>query len=114
MILGQYDENLGKYEIVEGLTKKDCIAYPSELYEEGMKTTTNSAAATDFTTLEMENAGNGDKGMQPPEAPVEEIPSDDGTAEIPDAAPDEISEEEPSEEGSVSSSDMGSRVWRIP
>ena len=75
-----------------------------------MKTTTNSAAATDFTTLEMENAGNGDKGMQPPEAPVEEIPSDDGTAEIPDAAPDEISEEEPSEEGSVSSSDMGSSM----
>ena len=110
VILGQYDENLGEYEIVEGLTKKDCIAYPSELYEEGMKTTTNSAAATDFTTLEMENAGNGDKGMQPPEAPVEEIPSDDGTAEIPDAAPDEISEEEPSEEGSVSSSDMGSSM----
>ena len=110
VILGQYDENLGEYEIVEGLTKKDCIAYPSELYEEGMKTTTNSAAATDFTTLEMENAGNGDKGMQPPEAPVEEIPSDDGTAEIPDAAPDEISEKEPSEEGSVSSSDMGSSM----
>lgn len=110
VILGQYDENLGEYEIVEGLTKKDCIAYPSELYEEGMKTTTNSAAATDFTTLEMENAGNEDKGMQPPEAPVEEIPSDDGTAEIPDAAPDEISEEEPSEEGSVSSSDMGSSM----
>lgn len=110
VILGQYDENLGEYEIVEGLTKKDCIAYPSELYEEGMKTTTNSAAATDFTTLEMENAGNGDEGMQPPEAPVEEIPSDDGTAEIPDAAPDEISEEEPSEEGSVSSSDMGSSM----
>lgn len=110
VILGQYDENLGEYEIVEGLTKKDCIAYPSELYEEGMKTTTNSAAATDFTTLEMENAGNGDEEMQPPEAPVEEIPSDDGTAEIPDAAPDEISEEEPSEEGSVSSSDMGSSM----
>lgn len=109
VILGQYDENLGEYEIVEGLTKKDCIAYPSELYEEGMKTTTNSAAATDFTTLEMENAGNGDEEMQPPEAPVEEIPSDDGTAEIPDAAPDEISEEELSEESSVSS-DMGSSM----
>lgn len=109
VILGQYDENLGEYEIVEGLTKKDCIAYPSELYEEGMKTTTNSAAATDFTTLEMENVGNGDEGMQPPEAPVEEIPSDDGTAEIPDAASDEISEEELSEESSVSS-DMGSSM----
>lgn len=107
VILGQYDETLGEYEIVEGLTKKDCIAYPSQLYEEGMKTTTNSAAATDFTTLEMENAGNGDEGMQPAEVPVEEVPSDDGTEEIPDAATDEMPEEEVSEEGSVSS-DMGS------
>lgn len=108
VILGQYDETLGEYEIVEGLTKKDCIAYPSQLYEEGMKTTTNSAAATDFTALEMENAGNGDEGAQPAEAPVEEIPADDSTEEIPEAATDEIPAEEFSEEESVSSSDMGS------
>lgn len=91
VILGQYDETLGEYEIVEGLTKKDCIAYPSQLYEEGMKTTTNSAAATDFTALEMENTGNGDEGAQPAEAPVEEIPADDGSAEIPETVSEEIS-----------------------
>ena len=107
MILGQYDETLGEYEIVEGLTKKDCIAYPSQLYEEGMKTTTNSAAATDFTALEMENTGNGDEGAQPAEAPAEEIPADDGSAEIPEAVTEEMPAEEFSEEESVPS-DMGS------
>ena len=112
VILGQYDETLGEYEIVEGLTKKDCIAYPSQLYEEGMKTTTNSAAATDFTALEMENTGNGDEGAQPAEAPVEEIPADDGSAEIPETVSEEISAddipaEEVTEEESISS-DMGS------
>lgn len=107
VILGQYDETLGEYEIVEGLTKKDCIAYPSQLYEEGMKTTTNSAAATDFTALEMENTGNGDEGAQPAEAPAEEIPADDGSAEIPEAVTEEMPAEEFSEEESVPS-DMGS------
>mgnify|MGYP000385368624 CR=1 FL=1 len=112
VILGQYDETLGEYEIVEGLTKKDCIAYPSQLYEEGMKTTTNSAAATDFTALEMENTGNGDEGAQPAETPVEEIPADDGSAEIPETVSEEISAddipaEEVTEEESISS-DMGS------
>lgn len=77
-----------------------------------MKTTTNSAAATDFTALEMENTGNGDEGAQPAEAPVEEIPADDGSAEIPETVSEEISAddipaEEVTEEESISS-DMGS------
>lgn len=44
VILGQYDEELGEYEIVDGLTMKDCIAFPTEALEEGMSTTTSSAA----------------------------------------------------------------------
>ena len=110
--LGQYDETLGEYEIVEGLTKKDCIAYPSQLYEEGMKPPPTSAAATDFTALEMENTGNGDEGAQPAEAPVEEIPADDGSAEVPETVSEEISADDiPAEEVSEAesiSSDMGS------
>ncbi len=34
--LGDYDQELGEYEIVEGLTKDDCIAFPSESLKEGM------------------------------------------------------------------------------
>ena len=45
MILGQYDENLGEYEIADGLSKSDYIAYPSDDLKEGQATTTNSEAA---------------------------------------------------------------------
>ena len=40
--LGEYDESLGKYEITEGLTKEDCIAFPDDTLEEGMDTAINS------------------------------------------------------------------------
>ena len=36
VVLGQYDENLGEYEIADGLTEKDRIAFPSYNLEEGM------------------------------------------------------------------------------
>nr|WP_296158166.1 biotin/lipoyl-binding protein [uncultured Blautia sp.] len=45
VILGQYDENLGEYEIADGLSKSDYIAYPSDDLKEGQATTTNSEAA---------------------------------------------------------------------
>ena len=47
VILGQYDESLGEYEIADGLSKDDYIAYPSETLAEGMSTTTNIAAQTE-------------------------------------------------------------------
>lgn len=36
VILGQYDESLSEYEIVEGLSLEDSIAYPAENLQEGM------------------------------------------------------------------------------
>lgn len=36
VILGQYDEELAEYEIADGLTKEDSIAFPSDSLEEGM------------------------------------------------------------------------------
>ena len=36
VILGQYDENLSEYEIVDGLTEDDSIAFPSDSLTEGM------------------------------------------------------------------------------
>lgn len=72
VILGQYDENLGEYEIADGLSKKDYIAYPSGLLTEGMKTTTNSAAAVDMNPVDQMGMENTDG-----EAP-EDIPADDG------------------------------------
>lgn len=48
VILGQYDENLGEYEIADSLEKGDYIAYPSDLLEVGMSTTTDSSQAIDM------------------------------------------------------------------
>lgn len=42
--LGEYDEELAKYQILEGLTKNDCIAFPAEGYTEGMPTAINDGA----------------------------------------------------------------------
>ena len=36
--LGVYDENTDSYEIVDGLSEDDCIAFPAENLEEGMTT----------------------------------------------------------------------------
>lgn len=36
VILGQHDDNLSEYEIVDGLTKDDSIAFPSDTLIEGM------------------------------------------------------------------------------
>lgn len=36
VVLGQYDENLAEYEIADGLTEKDKIAFPTETLKEGM------------------------------------------------------------------------------
>ncbi|HIY01317.1 MAG TPA: efflux RND transporter periplasmic adaptor subunit [Candidatus Blautia faecipullorum] len=68
VILGQYDEDLAEYEIADGLTKNDYIAYPSELLTEGMATTTNSAAAQ-AEGLDMVPA---DDGMYSDDAALEE------------------------------------------
>lgn len=37
VVLGEFDEAMGEYEITEGLTVDDCIAFPSEKLQEGMK-----------------------------------------------------------------------------
>lgn len=44
LILGNYDGDLGEYEIVDGLSVKDYIAYPSDALEEGMPTSTSEEA----------------------------------------------------------------------
>ena len=35
MTLGKHDDSLGEYKIVDGLTKKDAIAFPTAALEEG-------------------------------------------------------------------------------
>lgn len=42
LVLGEYDPEMMEYEIVEGLTLADSIAFPDDLLEEGMKTADSS------------------------------------------------------------------------
>lgn len=49
LILGQYDEILGEYEIVEGITVDDYIAFPTENLEEGMPTADGSIQTSGMT-----------------------------------------------------------------
>lgn len=52
--LGDYDANLDKYEIVKGLEKEDCIAYPTSALEEGLPTEINDGAQIPYTGGEEE------------------------------------------------------------
>ena len=54
VVLGQYDENLAEYEIADGLTEKDKIAFPTEDLEEGMSVVEGTA---DQTTAAMYDTG---------------------------------------------------------
>lgn len=66
--LGRYDEDLGEYEIVDGLTKKDSIAFPTDSLEEGTVTEvgdlvqTLSGAAEEF--MDMDDFGDYEDDME--------------------------------------------------
>ena len=107
--LGKHDDDLGEYEIVDGLTKKDAIAFPTEALEEGEKTevgdlaqtmsggadgiTDMEASADDFTEPDMDesstdttdNSSDTDDVIDPNEelVPIDEAPgmSADGDVE---------------------------------
>ena len=73
VILGQYDEELGEYEIVDGLTKDDYIAYPAENLKEGMATTKNREEAVESDNVDMEPVS---------DMSSDELPADDNMDSI--------------------------------
>ena len=105
VILGQYDEELGEYEIADGLTKDDYIAYPSENLKEGMATTKNREEAVESDLVDMDPVS--DSGTD--EIPAEDNMDDMNTDYVNDSADDAvISDYEMSDMGTVTddSSDM--------
>lgn len=91
VILGQYDEEMGEYEIADGLSEDDCIAYPSDALKEGMSTTTNIEDAMDTGNVDMEPLD--DMG-------VDDSDFDEANTEN-DADSDSVSEYEMSDDGTV-------------
>lgn len=61
--LGEYDENMMRYQILSGLTEDDYIAYPEERVKEGMKVTHNyEDVVTDDTGIDDGSYEDGSKG----------------------------------------------------
>ena len=57
VVLGQYDENLAEYEIADGLTEKDKIAFPTDELKEGISVvegTTSQTTAAMYDTGDSE------------------------------------------------------------
>ena len=89
--LGKYDEALLEYEIVDGLTEDDCIAFPAEGLEEGMdavvgsgEQTMNAMMSEDMGEPDMESMegeGSSDE-MVPAEEMGEMVPYEEGTEEV--------------------------------
>lgn len=93
LILGQYDENLGEYEIVEGLTLEDSIAYPAENLEEGMNTVLSDES---FGITQGTDAYSEEDGVDMDPSGIEGEPVTDMNGEIIDSS--DTSEELPEEE----------------
>ena len=87
---GEYDADLDEYEITDGLTAEDYIAFPDASYEEGMPCTKNadvfmydtpSGEAGEVLSDENvmgeealpEEEGTGDDGMAPEDAASQEV-----------------------------------------
>lgn len=56
--LDEYDENLMEYEVVSGLSKEDCIAWPNDSLQEGLKCTVTSVDAMISQGISNDTSGN--------------------------------------------------------
>lgn len=86
--LGEYDEEMGEYEIVSGLTQEDAIAFPMEGLYEGVTTVTD-ASEVDY-----------DSPLYNQEGDEEEIPEDG------DMMDEDMLDEDMPEEGSRVEEDL--------
>ena len=71
--LGEYDAELDKYEITEGLEKEDCIAFPTDALEEGLPSEINDSAQIPYTG---EDTAGEDGSVMEEEIPEEELGED--------------------------------------
>lgn len=99
VILGQYDEDLGEYEIADGLTKDDYIAYPSENLKEGMATTKNREEAVESDNVDMEPVSGIDSDEIPTEEDMGDI--DNNSYEDGTESGEAVSDYEMSDQGTV-------------
>ena len=72
--LGEYDEDVMEYQILDGLTEEDYIAYPEEGYQEGMAATRNIDQAGGYEDEDGgEDLEDGYEEMYPEDADMEDV-----------------------------------------
>ncbi len=92
--LGEYDEELGAYEITGGLTEKDAIAFPMEGLYEGVATVTDIAEVDYSSPLYNQEGEEGEDGenSEDSETPDEEGVSDESSEDVSDEMIDDLPE----------------------
>lgn len=93
VVLGQFDEALNQYEIKDGLSREDAVAFPLETLKEGAPTTDSPTAL--MNEGDMSAPAEGDM-------PVDEaMPSDEGMSSEEPIPSDDMIESPEGEEGAV-------------
>ena len=91
--MGQFDEALNQYEIKDGLSREDAVAFPLETLKEGAPTTDSPTAL--MNEGDMSAPAEGDM-------PVDEaMPSDEGMSSEEPIPSDDMIESPEGEEGAV-------------
>lgn len=97
--LGEYDENMMRYQILSGLTEDDYIAYPEDRVKEGMKVTHNYE---DVVVDDTEDGGSIDDGS------YDDGSSDDGSSD--DGYIDGYTDDGILDDGSINNIDDGANT----
>ena len=87
--LGEHDETTDTYDVLDGLTLEDYIAFPDEQLCHNGAPTTHEMTASENADMPMDNMGEGGMDMPMEDMPMEDMPMEDMPAEGMDMMPEE-------------------------
>ena len=87
--LGEHDEATDTYDVLDGLTLEDYIAFPDEQLCHNGAPTTHEMTASENADMPMDNMGEGGMDMPMEDMPMEDMPMEDMPAEGMDMMPEE-------------------------
>lgn len=87
--LGEHDEATDTYDVLDGLTLEDYIAFPDEQLCHNGAPTTHEMTASENADTPMDNMGEGGMDMPMEDMPMEDMPMEDMPAEGMDMMPEE-------------------------
>lgn len=87
--MGEHDEATDTYDVLDGLTLDDYIAFPDEQLCHNGAPTTHEMTASENADTPMDNMGEGGMDMPMEDMPMEDMPMEDMPAEGMDMMPEE-------------------------